>query len=162
MLPERAPWDTWTPSGTLAMAFAPFRAMPGAPKRLGNETQTTTRPTLPPTLPTNPAQGWWAGLVAGLVSMIDGSPALQARRHSRPDSMLCMQLAGSSSIRPRCRATLASAVTTNHPRKTEKLGRDFPGVATAPLVLPVRSSRIHQGPGKARQRSQCVPQFQRR
>ena len=90
--------------------------------------------------------------------MIGGSPALQARRHSRPDSMHCMQLAGSNSIRPLCRATLASAVTTNHPRKTEKPGRDFPGVATAPLVLPVRSSRIHQGPGNARLRSQCVPQ----
>ena len=108
-------------------------------------------------------QGWWQGWWAGLVSMIDGSLALQARRHSRPDSMHCMQLAGSSSIRPRCRAYAAKRRHYQSPlRKTEKPGPEISGVATAPLVLPVRSSRIHQGPGKARQRSQCVPQFQRR
>ena len=37
MLPEDPP------SGTLAMAFAPSRAMRGAPKRQGNETQTTAK-----------------------------------------------------------------------------------------------------------------------
>ena len=92
--------------------------------------------------------GWGAGLVAGLVSMIDGSPALQARRHSRPDSMHCMQLAGSSSIRPRCRAYAAKRRHYQSPlRKTEKPGPEISGVATAPLVLPVFQAGFTRGLG---------------
>ena len=117
-------------------------------------------------------QGWWAGLVAGLVSMIDGSPALQARRHSRPDSMHCMQLAGSSSIRPRCRAYAAKRRHYQSPSENREararlpgcghctvgpsrpFKQDSPGAWESAAAIPVRPP-VPTAPGNASARSPC-------